>query len=129
MNMLPDRLKKLRETLGYSQSGIAQSVGMSQQTWDRWERETPKALDHLATLAKRYNVSADYLLGLSNQPWETKHNRLNEHRFEYETGDPEIDRDVRQLLLAFPQLPKQERQIILSLVNTLTPRIIGDAPE
>lgn len=62
------RLRRLRDRLGYSQEGIAHSVGMSQRSWDRWETATPEAFLSLARIAEKYQVSADYLLGLSDDP-------------------------------------------------------------
>ena|SRR5574343_759978 len=62
------RLKELRDRLGYSQEGIAASVGMTQVSWDRWESSPPQALAQLARIAVQYGISADYLLGITDDP-------------------------------------------------------------
>lgn len=63
------RLKDLREDRSETlkQQDIAELLGTTQQTyslWERGERELP--LHHTITLAKFYNVSLDYIAGLTN---------------------------------------------------------------
>ena len=62
------RIKDLRDDHKKNQSEIAAILGTSQQQYSRWEsgeRELP--MHHFITLAKYYNVSLDYLAGLTNQ--------------------------------------------------------------
>ncbi|HFI0063699.1 TPA: helix-turn-helix domain-containing protein [Streptococcus suis] len=61
---LSSRLKELRLSKNLTQSSIANSLGISQQSYARWEngKVTP-APDKLSQIAKFYNVSIDYLLG------------------------------------------------------------------
>lgn len=66
------RLKDLREDRNemLKQEDVAKLLGTTQQTyslWERGEREIP--FHHAITLAKFYNVSLDYIAGLTN----TKH--------------------------------------------------------
>ena len=63
------RLKDLREDRNkvVKQEEIAAILGTTQQTysiWERGEREIP--FHHAITLAKFYNVSLDYIAGLTN---------------------------------------------------------------
>lgn len=61
------RIRDLREDSDNTQEKIAQILGTSQTMYARYERganELP--IHHLITLAKFYNVSTDYILGLSN---------------------------------------------------------------
>lgn len=61
------RMRDLREDSDYTQEYVASVLGTSQTMYARYERganELP--IHHLITLCKLYNVSADYLLGLSN---------------------------------------------------------------
>ena len=63
------RLKDLREDRddGVNQADIAKLLNTTQQTyslWERGEREIP--FHHVITLAKFYNVSLDYIAGLTN---------------------------------------------------------------
>lgn len=62
------RMRDLREDSDYTQEYVAHYLGTSQTMYARYERganELP--LHHLINLCKLYHVSADYLLGLSNQ--------------------------------------------------------------
>lgn len=62
-------LKDLREDNDYKQTEIAKILNISQQYYSEYEngkRELP--IRHLITLCKYYNVSADYILGLSSIP-------------------------------------------------------------
>ncbi len=67
------RLKDLREDLDKTQSEIAEHLGMKYQQYARYEsgeREIP--LHHFIALAKYYEVSLDYLAGLTNTPKKAK---------------------------------------------------------
>lgn len=59
------RLRELREDRDKTQTEIAKILGMKQSQYSRYEngiRDLP--LDSLITLAKYYNVSTDYILGI-----------------------------------------------------------------
>lgn len=61
------RIKDLREDADYTQDYVASYLGTSQTMYARYERganELP--IRHLLRLCDLYNVSADYILGLSN---------------------------------------------------------------
>ena len=61
------RMRNLREDSDKTQQQIADYLGTSQTMYARYERganELP--IHHLLALCKYYNVSADYILGLSN---------------------------------------------------------------
>jgi transcriptional regulator with XRE-family HTH domain len=63
------RIKDLREDNEKSQTEIASILEMKQQQYARYEsgsQEIP--LHHIITLAKYYNVSLDYLTGLTDIP-------------------------------------------------------------
>ena len=61
------RLKDLREDLDLKQKEIAEYLHIKQNTYSQYEngqRQIP--IDVLIKLAKYYNVSTDYILGISN---------------------------------------------------------------
>lgn len=65
--MRPDRLRSLREEKGYTQEEFSELLGTTRlQIW-RWENEKsiPDA-EEIVRLARILNVTADYLLGISN---------------------------------------------------------------
>ena len=62
------RIKDIREDKDKSQAEIAEILGIKQQQYSRYEigsQEIP--VHHLITLAKYYNVSLDYLVGISDK--------------------------------------------------------------
>ena len=62
-------LRDLREDHDKTQQEIAEILGTSQTMYARYERganELP--LHHLITLCRYYRVSADYILGLAEDP-------------------------------------------------------------
>ncbi len=61
------RIRDLREDVDLTQRKLAEMLGMHRTTYARYEsgeREVP--LSFAITLAKFYNVSLDYLAGLTN---------------------------------------------------------------
>lgn len=71
INVIPLILKYVRMQNGYSQEQIAKILKTTQQQVWKYESENPKynqeiPVRHIVTLARLYNVSADYLLGLTD---------------------------------------------------------------
>ena len=61
-------MRDLREYADLTQAQVAEALGTSQTMYARYERganELP--IHHLLTLCKLYQVSADYILGLSKR--------------------------------------------------------------
>lgn len=67
--MIGERIKQLREDFMEPQSYVAEAINISQSALGNYERGTrlPDATVIIA-LAKYFNVSTDYLLGLTNDP-------------------------------------------------------------
>ena len=66
--MLYQRIRNLREDKDLPQRDVAAVLGITTQQYslyERGEREIP--FHHAITLAKFYNVSLDYIAGLTNQ--------------------------------------------------------------
>ena len=61
------RIKDLREDHDKTQKEIAEILGTSQTMYARYERSANELpIRHLITLSKYYNVSTDYILGLTD---------------------------------------------------------------
>jgi len=70
------KIKNLREDSDYSQKYLAHVLGTSQTMYSRYELgKSPLPIRHLIAICKLYNVSADYLLGLSDSPDKTYPNK------------------------------------------------------
>lgn len=64
--LIAKKINEMRLSRKLSQNEIAKVLGISQQTYSRYEtgvNEIP--VHHIVTLANYYNTSADYILGIS----------------------------------------------------------------
>ncbi|MEQ8673162.1 MAG: helix-turn-helix transcriptional regulator [Aggregatilineales bacterium] len=69
--MRGDRLRKIRESREISQRDLANRCGMGEkQIWRYENGESEPGAEHLIKLCTHLFVSADYLLGLSQEPGE-----------------------------------------------------------
>lgn len=63
---MKNRIKELRESRGLIQEILATELGVTQQTLSRYERDiTCCKIDVLIKIARYFNVTSDYLLGIS----------------------------------------------------------------
>ncbi len=62
------RLRDIREDRDLYQSDIAKVLNISQQYYSNYENEKQEIpTRHIVTLCKYYNISADYILCLTNK--------------------------------------------------------------
>lgn len=67
--MLGQRIGELRTALGWSQVQLSKRLGVAKQTVSNWENDNIQpSIEMLVRLAKLFNVTTDYLLGLENIP-------------------------------------------------------------
>lgn len=95
----PDRLISLRKEMKFSQTTLAQAVGVGQSTIARWEAEGTRNPREILELARALECSTAYLLGESDERGEF----LSEHRVPFRGAVPERDPDlvtVRQIDLS-----------------------------
>ena len=66
---IAESLKRFRKKFNLTQQQVADTLGIKQQSYGPYESKsvTPSA-STIVKLANAYNVSADYLLGLSDVP-------------------------------------------------------------
>lgn len=77
--MYVTRLREYRKEKGYSQKDVYIALGMKQPQYSRYESgEDEMKIGTLVAICKVLNVSADYILGLSDEPIPRKlKNQLN----------------------------------------------------
>ena len=64
--MLSKKIYELRLSFGWTQVQLAQKLGITKQTISNWENDNIQpSIDMLVKLSKIFNVSTDYLLGLT----------------------------------------------------------------
>lgn len=67
--MLGQRICELRTALGWSQVELAKRLGVAKQTVSNWENENIQpSIEMLVRLAKLFNITTDYMLGLEKIP-------------------------------------------------------------
>ena len=65
--MIGERLAEARKDHGETQADLADSLGVSLSTVRTWEQEkSAPSHEMLVVICKRYKISSDYLLGLSD---------------------------------------------------------------
>ena len=69
MDILAVRMKELRKASGLSQESAAKGLNIAMPTYCRYEygQREPNATT-IAAIARLYHVSADYLLGITDDP-------------------------------------------------------------
>lgn len=66
--MFPERLKLLRKQYALTQKELGEALGLTVSTVCDWERRRSEPnLNQLALLAGVFGVTADFLLGLSEE--------------------------------------------------------------
>lgn len=61
-------LKEIRIEHGYTQAELARKIGMDQNNYSKYERgEREIGRKTIIKLCQVYNISADYLLGLTDE--------------------------------------------------------------
>ena len=66
--MIGEKIRNLRKTFNISQVDLANKLGITKQCVSNWENDNIlPSIDMLVRLAKYFNVSTDFLLGLSHE--------------------------------------------------------------
>ena len=72
--MIPKRLRALREKNNFTMEDVAKKIQIKRQTYNGYEASKDKkyhrspSFENLIKLAEFYNVSTDYLIGLTDNP-------------------------------------------------------------
>lgn len=119
MEQLGDRVRKLREGRNMTQTELSETLGMKTYTTvSKWEKNEnfPKGKD-LKKLAEIFNVTSDYLLGLTDDKLKkiTTQNEKTEIISIYD--QLEEPRQEKVLNYAKEQLEEQENSNIISMFD------------
>lgn len=70
-----ERLKWVRDCKNVTQKELAKQIGVRQQQYARYEKGVNvMPITHLASICRVLDVSADYILGLSDEATSLKNN-------------------------------------------------------
>ena len=105
---MENRIKSLREKRGLIQELLAAELGITQQMLSKYERDTSIIkVDVLKKLAGYFNVTTDYLLGLSDVKRDlTGQIRINETIDEY-----------YDLIEVYKKLDKYDQEMIWTMIQ------------
>lgn len=109
--MLGERLQELRKDLGLSQQDLADMLNVSIHTISSYERGRSSPDDATKIkIAKMFNISLDYLLGLVDEPFSFQRTK-NCMVLPAEFGDSE-KRELREYIafLRFKRIQKMRKQ-------------------
>jgi transcriptional regulator with XRE-family HTH domain len=74
-----DRLKALRETRGWSQRELSRRCGLAENTISKYENgQVDPTASSLKLIADVFEVSIDYLVGITNDPRRNDSTNLND---------------------------------------------------
>lgn len=115
--MFSELIKELRTKHGYSQKTLAKAVGVSPGNISDWESDRSKpGYNALASLARIFGVSADYLLEIEEQPGKTGFD-LNAYKAEQGLscdGSPLSEAET-DLIAMFRLLPPSHQEELFDL--------------
>ena len=116
---MESRIKNLREKRGIIQEILAAELGITQQMLSKYEKDvTVIKVDILKRLAEYFNVTTDYLLGMSDVKRDlTGQIKLNETLDEYydmievyKTFDQELVWSLLQIVRKNEEKKKKDRE-------------------
>ncbi len=83
---IAERLRKLRFENSLTQEKVAEMLGVTQQTYSKYEKEGNLDGKAIIKLCEFYGVSADYLLGI-----EQSKTIVEEKKMSYDISEHDID--------------------------------------
>lgn len=108
--MLFKILKQERKKKGLSQMAFAKLFGVSQQTIGSWEtNRTSPDLESLSKLASFFNVSVDYLLGLTDIPYTIDDYIAKQKKTGTQPAADEYSADERKIIDMYRQLSEKDK--------------------
>lgn len=101
-------LKTLRDEAGISQKQLAETIGVSQQSINKYENHNIEPdIDTLIRMADYFNTSVDYLIG------HTDIRRKIEHVAAYDLNQQE-----RFLVEGFRKLSNKQKACVLTVIDS-----------
>lgn len=111
MDSLGSRIKYLREKNNISQIEFAKKIGVSNTVLSRYESGDRKPdYDTLNKIADYFNVSSDYLLGRTDTPEPSPHDK-DEEEFQAFANNPELNTFYKELPESDEEAVKRLREI------------------
>ena len=102
-----DNIKKLRQEFGLSQSALAEQLGVSQQSVNKYENHNIEPdIRTLALMAEVFGTTVDYIIGRSNDRTPLSH------------ATPELTADERLLLQDYRKLKPPQKKAVQTVIES-----------
>lgn len=107
-----DRLKDLRKKNGMTQGEVAKLISMERSGYTKVEIGSRSiSMEALTTLAKHFNCTTDYLLGIDSTPTQPVLNApLTSPQHAYTD-------DEKELIRKFNMLDERDREDVMDIIN------------
>lgn len=107
---MENRVRELRKSRGMNQETLASFIGVSQQTISKIERNiTSMGIDLLIQIANYFNVTTDYVLGLSNEKRNLRKEIQLSSRLE----------NYSDLVMEYEELDERNRKVIIGIIRAM----------
>jgi len=95
MDFLGDRIRYLRESAELKQKDMALEFSLNENTWSQYEtnKRTPD-IDTIKKIAEYFNVSIEYLMGLTDVQYNPKEKEFREMVHIYHSLSKEEKREL-----------------------------------
>lgn len=115
--MLGKKIRELREENNITQQDLAKYLKVAKSTLSQYETGSRIPNDDIKkAIALKFNVSIDYLLGLTNIP-----NTVDDYIQKSNTNSYHINDDEQTLIRKYRQLKAEDRQIIDTMLERFVP--------
>lgn len=111
----PEKIKQLRKEKGLTQNDLAKQLGISRSSVAGYETSVSMPdIDRIVELAKFFNISADYLLGKTDNP--------TPYDDSFEKSDDELrdfleDKEITAMFKDYGSWTDEEKQAILAVLK------------
>lgn len=113
IELLNKKIKELREADGLSQKELAEKLGIAKNTLSQYEHnKSNPSLEVIVQLSAFFDVSVDYLLGLSSD---------GELRPAVPYSTPVLTDEEKDLLDTFRAIPDNTKGVALTMLHSLAP--------
>ena len=110
MNTFGEKIRDLRKEKNLTQKEMAQALSVTISTLSHWECEYQEpSFKDLVSLADFFEVSTDYLLGLSENDTPAFKN----------SSAPTLPKDEKELLELYRQLPFESKQRLIARAEVM----------
>ncbi|WP_455781374.1 helix-turn-helix domain-containing protein [Megamonas funiformis] len=115
--MLGKKIRELREENNITQQDLAKYLKVAKSTLSQYETGSRIPNDDIKkAIALKFNVSIDYLLGLTNIP-----NTIDDYIQKSNTNSYHINDDEQTLIKKYRQLKAEDKQIIDTMLERFVP--------